>query len=159
LGDGVAEEFVTLLRTVSAKSFAVAQILDRFVHGGDNRRGQRFSDIANAAADQTLGRLHVLFAKLTDTPRDLREKIARLQFQIIAVQVSHRESFCIGMVMEKFPNYFGRKPGGRLDGCDFASSVDAAGWAAASATGSCSPRRSRAFLAAAMPGCSTTIRR
>ena len=60
------------------------------MHRGDDRRRQRLGHVADAAANQPLGRIRIRLAKFAHPPRDLGKEIAGLELEIVVVQVSHR---------------------------------------------------------------------
>src|SRR5204863_8798084 len=71
LGNSVAQEFVALFRTVTAKRFAPGHLIHRLVHGFDRRRRQRLGNIADATTDEPFGRAGILLAKDSHAPGDL----------------------------------------------------------------------------------------
>jgi hypothetical protein len=89
LGNGGAQEIITLLRAVAAKSGAYPHLLHRFVHGHQHGGRQRFGDVPNPAADQPLGGFRIAVAEHFHAPGNLWKQIAGLQFEIIVIQVSH----------------------------------------------------------------------
>src|SRR5438093_10298490 len=130
-----AQKAMSLVRPVAAEAFAPSHRSARAVQSCDDRWRESLSRIADAAADQALGRRRIGFAKARHTPRNLREKVARFEFEIVMVEVSHGEVF-----------YLGRKPGGKFEAVALVSAAAVSGCGVVAATGSGSPNRSRAFL-------------
>ncbi len=85
LGDCRSQEFVALLRAVTAKGLAMTELIHRAFHRVDRGLRQRFSHVADAAANQFFRRVRILFAKFADAARDLGKEIAGLKLQIIFV--------------------------------------------------------------------------
>ena len=83
------QKIVALFGAVTVEGFPVAHFVHGLVQGVDDRRRQRFGHIADAAANQAFGGSGVLVAKDFNAPGDFREQVARFQFQIMMVQVSH----------------------------------------------------------------------
>jgi len=65
-------------------------VVQRAVHGRQRGAGQRLGHIADAAADEALGRIGIGVAKRLHAPPDLGEEITGLEFKVIVVEESHR---------------------------------------------------------------------
>ena len=74
---------------VAAKSLAHGKLIYRRLHRRYCRRRQRFGHVADTATDQALCGLGIRLTKLLHPPSDFREKVTRLELEIIFVQVSH----------------------------------------------------------------------
>ncbi len=85
LSDFSPEKIVTFVGRITAKRFAMAKLLDRAMHGIDDRTRQRLGDVADPATDQTLRRFGIRVTKFANAPRDLGEKIAGLKLEIVVV--------------------------------------------------------------------------
>ena len=73
LCDGFAQEGVALLRTVAAERLAGGLVVDGPVEGGDDGRGERLGDVADAEADDLRAGVGVLVG--LDAVGDLGEKV------------------------------------------------------------------------------------
>src|SRR5205823_10150152 len=64
-----SQEFVPLLGSVATKRFTVSQLVSGAFDRFDGRLRQRLGDVADAAANQTLGCVRILFAELSNPDR------------------------------------------------------------------------------------------
>src|SRR5208337_4698869 len=90
--DRVSEKFVTLLRAVAAEGFPMCELIDRPVHGLDDRDGKRLGDVPDAAPDQSLSQLRMFVGKRAYSAGDLRKKVSAFEFEIVIVNVRHRRN-------------------------------------------------------------------
>jgi hypothetical protein len=85
LCDFLAQKFVSFIRRISAERVAMREFFDGTMHGVDRRAWQRFRDIANAAADESLGCFRRCVGKRFYAACNLRKKIAGLKLEVILV--------------------------------------------------------------------------
>ena len=92
LGDGGAQEIVTLLGAVAVEGLGLRHVLDGGVHGLDDGRDERTRDVADAHLDEL--RLGMRLGIRGGTAGDLGEQIAAGKFLVIRVDLSHEGPPC-----------------------------------------------------------------
>ena len=83
LQDGLAQEIVTLLRTVATESLSGRHLVDSLVHGLSDGRTQWLGDIADAEADNVGTRVHHLEG--IDLLGNVSEQVIVLEVQEVDV--------------------------------------------------------------------------
>jgi len=74
-----------MLGAIAAKGLAMRELFDSSLHRIDCRTRERLGDVPDSAADQSLRRLRIGFAKFAYPPSDFWEEIACLKFKIVFV--------------------------------------------------------------------------
>ncbi|MFM1945042.1 MAG: hypothetical protein RI897_4024 [Verrucomicrobiota bacterium] len=96
LGDGCAEELVTLFGAIATEGGALAHFVGSFMQRVDGGLGQGFCDVADPAADEFTGGVGVGFGECFDAPGDFGEEVAGFEFQVVIVDLCHKENWVIG---------------------------------------------------------------
>src|SRR5690606_15614313 len=86
--NGLAQESISLFRTVAMKAFSGAHLVDRSMHGVAAGLGQRLGDVANAEADNRALRIGLL--KRGHALADVGKKVRRLELEVVFVDANHK---------------------------------------------------------------------
>ncbi len=87
--DGVAEEFVALLRAVAVEGFAVRLFVDPFMHGFHHSLREGFSDVADTTANDASGLVWIGFRVGFDASGDFRKEVTCFEFEEIRIDRGH----------------------------------------------------------------------
>ena len=93
LGDGVAQKGVALLGPIAVEGLGGGEVVYGGVHGGDDGRGERAGDVADAHLDEA--RVGVRFLVGGGAPGDFREQVAAGQLLVVAIDAGHGASFMV----------------------------------------------------------------
>ena len=89
LGDGVAEEGVSLLGTIAFEGAAVGEFVHACVHGFNSGGRQSFRDITDAATNQARGFFGKLLLEGGDATTDFRKEVTGFELEEIFVDECH----------------------------------------------------------------------
>ena len=87
LGNRLAQPGIALLRAITMESFGRPHLIDGALHRLTAGQGQRFGDITDSESDQ--GGVGVGGTEGLDATSDFREQVARLELEVIAVDLHH----------------------------------------------------------------------
>ena len=90
-GDELGEERVARLRAVPLEGLGARHLVHGAVERRDHRGRQRVGHVADPETDEPGARVRVL--ELPHPPRDLREKVARPELQVVVVDARHGARF------------------------------------------------------------------
>ena len=86
-GNGLAQELVSLFRTITTETFGTRLLLNRTVKGFYDSGGKRTGDIADAQTDET--DIGMILLEIGHTMGNICKKIIGLQMKEILVQCQH----------------------------------------------------------------------
>ena len=93
LGDGVAQKGVALLGAVAVEGLGSGEVVYGGVHGGDDGRGERAGDVADAHLDEARFGVRLLVGG--GAAGDFREQVAAGQLLVVAIDAGHGASFMV----------------------------------------------------------------